>query len=387
MKKRSIILISAAAVFLLFLSIGTLIKTDVDFSPDENRYLTHRPAFSVKNVLDGTFESRSEEYLSDQIIGRKKWVEMKSLTEAALGVSDINGIYLCTGGRAVERITEADFDRKNYEKNLKQAAELRDICSEKDIPVQTMLVPTAAYVYADKLPDHALLFDEDEAFNKAAEILGDSLIDVRNSLIAGKSRGDVFFRTDHHWTGMGAFIGSREFAAAAGIQASDISAEDDDLETLSAEFKGTLYSKVLLDTLGTDIIETSALARKADMQVKIEGKTYDSLYFDEYLSKKDKYAVYFGGNFDEVNIRSGVYSGQMAEGGGGGGRLLIIKDSFANSMVPFLLDEFSEITMVDTRFYRGDISELAQEYDRVLILYGIKNFAQEKMVLTESLLK
>ena len=105
MKRRSLILISATAAFLLVLSIGTLIKPDVDFSPDENRYLTKKPAISVNNLLDGSFESTSEEYLSDQIIGRQKWVEMKSLTEAALGINDINGVYLCMGGRAVERIT------------------------------------------------------------------------------------------------------------------------------------------------------------------------------------------------------------------------------------------------------------------------------------------
>ena len=167
MKRRSLILISATAAFLLVLSIGTLIKPDVDFSPDENRYLTQKPAISVNNLLDGSFESTSEEYLSDQIIGRQKWVEMKSLTEAALGINDINGVYLCMGGRAVERITEADFDQKNYLKNLTQTAELADVCDEQGISVSTMLVPTAAYVYADSMPDNALTFDEDEAFRKA----------------------------------------------------------------------------------------------------------------------------------------------------------------------------------------------------------------------------
>ena len=94
MKKRSLILISAAAVFLVLLSIGTLLMPDVDFSPDENRYLTAKPEFSIRKLLDGSFEKQSEEYLSDQIAGRRKWVEVKSMTEAALGISDINGIYL-----------------------------------------------------------------------------------------------------------------------------------------------------------------------------------------------------------------------------------------------------------------------------------------------------
>ena len=67
--------------------------------------------------------------------------------------------------------------------------------------------------------------------------------------------------------------------------------------------------------------------------------------------------------------------------------LVLIKDSYANSMVPFLLDGFSEITLVDTRFYRGDISHFAEDYDRVLLVYSVNNFAKEKIVLTGSLLK
>ena len=155
------------------------------------------------------------------------------------------------------------------------------------------------------------------------------------------------------------------------------------MEVLSRNFKGTLYSKVLLKTLETDIIETSAAARAADLRVEIEGKEYGSLYFDEYLSQKDKYAVYFGGNYAQVDIETGPW----AQVGQEGEKLLIVKDSFANSMIPFLLDDFSKITMVDTRFYRGDISRLAEEYDRVLLVYSVNNFTKEKIVLTGSLLK
>ena len=383
MKRRSVILISAAAAFLLILSIGTFFKPDVEFSPDENRYLTQRPALRLTALLDGSFENTSEEYLSDQIIGRQRWVELKSFTEAALGINDINGVYLCVGGRAVERVTETDFDQKNYLKNLSQAAQLTDICEEQGISAYTMLVPTAAYVYADSLPDNALTFDEDEAFRQAKESLGESLVDIRNSLIAAKTGKAVFFKTDHHWTGFGAQIGASEFLKASGDNSRAEKVKNCGLETLSSEFRGTLYSKVLLKIIGTDIIETSADARNADIKVEIEGKEYNSLYFDEYLDKKDKYAVYFGGNCAEVNVRTGAAEdGQEAKE-----KLLIIKDSFANSMVPFLLDDFSEITMVDTRFYRGDISRLAQDYDRVLLVYSVNNFAKEKMVLTGSLLK
>ena len=381
MKKKSYILIYAAAAFIIFLSIGTLLIPDVVFSPDENRYLTEKPDFTVKRVLDGTFERKYEEYLSDQIIGRNRWVEAKSLTEAALGINDINGVYLCTGGRAVERITENDFDWSNYEKNLQRIEDFTEICTEQEINVHIMPVPTGAYVYREFLPDNAIMFDEGKAFSQAADAFGSNMIDIRNSLMAGKHEGDVFFKTDHHWTGRGARLAAAEFIGTTVNKAAAEKVRSCDTEIISSEFKGTLYSKVLLKTLGTDIIETSAYARKADMKVEIEGEEYDSLYFDENLNKKDKYAVYFGGNYGLVKIRATAGEKERKESE----KLLIVKDSFANSMVPFLLNDFPEITMVDTRFYRGDISRIVEEYDRVLFVYSVNNLSEEKIVLTGSL--
>ena len=146
---------------------------------------------------------------------------------------------------------------------------------------------------------------------------------------------------------------------------------------LSDDFYGTLYSKVLLTTLTKDSVETPGAALTAKYRVSLNGKTYDSLYFNEYLNKKDKYAVYFGGNYDKVDI----------EVEGAAGSLLILKDSFANSFVPYLLGHYSKITMIDSRYYRGSVEELARDYDEVLVLYGIDNFADEKLTLANALLK
>ena len=119
----------------------------------------------------------------------------------------------------------------------------------------------------------------------------------------------------------------------------------------------------------------------------VNGETYDSLYFNEYLHKKDKYAVYFGGNYDKVDIEIGETTGQAAQTASSKGSLLILKDSFANSFVPYLLGDYSRITMIDSRYYRGSVTELAEDYDEVLILYGIDNFAGEKLHLSKSLIK
>ena len=330
-------------------------------------------------MLSGRFEEQSEKYLSDQIIGRNLWVKTMAMTEAGLGVSDINGVYLCTGGRVVKRVTGTDFDKARYTQNLTRTQQLKETCEANGTEFKAMLVPTAAYVYQEALPDNAMRFDEDKAFEEARRVLGNSLIDLRETMSKAAEGGrDVFFRTDHHWTGYGAFLGYKGFLEASGASENgttyDMAYEDEKPVVLSDSFYGTLYSKVLLDTLRPDTVETPAAALAGECRVTFTGKTYDSLYFKEYLEKKDKYAVYFGGNYDKVDIETcrdtkcGVKD-----------KILIIKDSFANSFVPYLMDDYDKITMVDTRYYRGNIEELAADYDSVLLLYGIDNFAGEKL--------
>ena len=125
------------------------------------------------------------------------------------------------------------------------------------------------------------------------------------------------------------------------------------------------------------MIQIPADALDVEYTVMMDGEMHGSLFFREFLDKKDKYAVYFGGNYAKVDI--------SMENGKGQEDLLIIKDSFANAFVPYLLNDYGYITMVDTRFYREDISQLAKEYDRVLVLYGMANMGQQRMVLLSGL--
>ena len=153
-------------------------------------------------------------------------------------------------------------------------------------------------------------------------------------------------------------------------------------EELTDDFKGTLYSKVLLSELIRDSICVPVESLDTDVTVTIDGETYDSIYFMDRLENKDKYEVFFGGNYDRVDIRNNGTETRRKP------KLLIVKDSYANSFVPFILDDFSEITMVDPRYFRGSVKDLALdgEYDQVLILFNVTDFSEEKMTLNMSLL-
>lgn len=375
MKKNDIILIFCSASVLLLLSAGTILGPKPAFSENENRYLQKQPEISVSAIAKGHFEKQAEAYLSDHIAGRESWITASSRILSFSGVSDINGTYLCTDGRLVQRITESQFDRDRYRKNLQQIADFHSTCAEKEIPVTLMAVPTAASVYKDRLPAHAVRFDENNAFAEAKNMLPDGFLDIRTALSKYETR-DTFFRTDHHWSGYGAFCAFQAFAIHCGKNNKVCTFRP---KLLTEDFRGTLYSKVLLPESGTDLIEAPEENLDAPYTVTIGNKKYNTLFFPEYLSEKDKYAVYFGGNYAQVDIESKNSASKES--------LLILKDSFANSFVPYLLDHFSKITMIDTRYYQGDLSALAQRCDRVLLLYSITSLAEQKLHLTKTLLQ
>lgn len=401
MKKNDILLIFCSASVLLLLSVGTLLGPKTAFSENENRYLQKQPEFSVSAIAEGHFEKQTEAYLSDHIAGREAWITASSRILSLSGVSDINGTYLCTDGRLVQRITESQFDRDRYRNNLRQIADFHSTCAEKGIPVTLMAVPTAASVYQDRLPAHAVRFDESSAFAEAKNILPDSFLDIRTALSTYETR-DTFFRTDHHWSGYGAFLAAQNFKKSCKIHTSSENFEPD---ILTKKFLGTLHSKVLLDSTGTDTIETTKQSSLPAYTVTFNGKTYDSLYVPKHLKRKDKYAVYFGGNYAQTDIRlrhktdsntdstflsaakRQTDSSRNHSKGSQKENLLILKDSFANSFIPYILGDFEEITMLDTRYYQGNIAALAEKYDRVLLLYSITSLAEQKLHLTKTLLQ
>lgn len=378
MKKYNQIFITVSALLLAFLSLATFLSPDIRFSENENRFLAEKPVLSAQSVISGRFEKQAESYLSDHILCREGFVAAKSITESAFGIKDINGTYLCRDGRLVQRITDREFNRTKYENNLRQIKELRQTLKAKGIPLTLMPVPTAQYIYRSQLPSHALRFDEDRAFSSAQDALKGSLVDLRPVLEhhTQNESQKVFFSTDHHWTGYGAFLASRQYLSSLGY---DVSGRTFTPKTLSDDFKGTLYSKVLLPWMKSDVIECPSGTDKGNCTVTISGKKYNSLYDKSYLKKKDKYAVYFGGNFDVVDIKTGQPASK--------GKLLIVKDSFANSFVPHIIKDFSQITMVDPRYYRDNITKLAESYDRVLILYNMAGLAEENLHLNQALLQ
>ena len=354
MKKRTgLAPLIAIAVILLGLSVGSFFLTpDRAFSENENRYLQLTPKLSWDTVMSGDFMEDMEEYTSDQIVFRDLWTATRSLLQRAEGKEDISGTYLGAEGRYFAKVTEDSFNRAGLEKN---AGYIREFFAASGKSCRAMIVPSPAGVLRDMLPENAPYYDEAGAFERLDAALGGSLLDVRETLADVE---DPYYHTDHHWTTMGTQAAYRRWAEVTGH-----AVREDALVCATEAFRGTLYSKVLLpDSVYDSVYYAPEITAES---VVCDGKD-GTLYDGDALTRKDKYELFLGGNYGQCVITTGTENGK---------HLLLVKDSFANAFVPFLLGDYETVTMIDLRYFRGSMAELAAESDDILVLTEITNLA------------
>ena len=357
--KKELLPLIAIAVILLGLSIASFLLPDQAFSANENRYLQQKPRLTWQSLMSGDYTADAEDYTADQIVLRDVWMESKSLLQRASGKKDIGGTYLAEDGYYLARVTEDDFDRRQFVKNVELVSAFFGNNPDQDCRI--MLVPQPATVLTEKLPACAETFDRAACDRYLADVfMGDAILPY-GALREAAEREQVFYRTDHHWTSFGAEAVYELWAASTGHTLRSFT-----LTEVTDSFRGTMYSKVLLPDSACDSIYLDESITIDSMDC--DGTVYPSLYVDAALQQKDKYEVFMGGNYAKVTIDTGVKNDQ---------HLLLIKDSFANSFIPFLAGDYETITVLDLRYFRGSVQELAEQSTDILVLYEMTGFAAD----------
>ena len=147
-------------------------------------------------------------------------------------------------------------------------------------------------------------------------------------------------------------------------------------ETASTDFNGTLYSQSGIHWLTPDTIEFWVQDAGLSITSWRTGEPQSGTLYDRsYLEKKDKYSAFLGGNQPLCVIRN--------EAAAGKGKLLLIRDSYSDSLAPFLAQNFEEVHLIDTRYYRMSPAQYAAEngIDEICVLFSIPNFITEKSLV------
>lgn len=373
-KIHKIILVSAFFLFLLAVPILTFLNLpegDKPFSENENRYLADFPKITFENYLNKEAMSDFEDWFADRLFGRESWIKLKNGTERFFGKTEVNGIFTVD-----DRMMQVwkGYDEEFISKNLEAINAFAK--ANPDIPTYFMLAPTSQEIYAHTLPSVTPIGSQSELNAFCKDKLECNVIDVFPALM---SRSDeyIYYRTDHHWTSYGAYIAYTEAAKSLGFQAEPLSSFD--IEHASSSFRGTLYSKTLDDSITPDIIDYyhyngAKTGVKLTINDGVSLKEYDSLYFREYLDVKDKYSSFMGTNSPIMTVTS--------ENNPNGQSILIFKDSYAHSLIPFLVNHYSKITVLDMRYINAGYSTLVDmdNFDSVLILYNAITFSEDSNI-------
>ena len=359
------------AVFFIMLLTGMaagILQKDKTYSSTENRTLQQFPKLNVKRVLNGKFQKKYETYLADQFPERDSWVKLQSITERVFGKTESNGVYFGKKGYLLEKYTEEDIDNKLAGKNINILGKFVKEAS-KTADVKVMMVPSKTFVLKDYMPAFAETYDENIFYNKLEKKLPDNVIVDVYDILREHRDEDIFYRTDHHWTTHGAWYGYGAYIKACGTGPGNAEAKKD-LKTVSKSFLGTSYSKVNMYSR-EDEINIYEPVNEMTVVYNLGEKTENTFYQTGFLKKKDKYSVFFGGNQALLEISGGTKNKKT---------LFIVKDSFANCIIPFLAEDYEKVVVADMRHLNAGMTMLLRKYNPtdVLVLYNTIQFMQDK---------
>ena len=368
---KNVLPILMFVVILFGLTMRSLTIEEKTYSSTEKRELQTKPKIRKKTIQNGKFQKKYEAYLSDQFPGRDAWVQLQTDVSRVLGKTESNGVYFGKDHYLLEHYTNEDFEAERMQMNLEALADFARRAKER-AEVKIMMVPTKTWVLQEKLPAFAPTFDEEIFYNELDRQFG---ADARQMLIPVKEElqknctQEVYYRTDHHWTTLGAWYGYDAYVRAVSDDP-DRAIKKKDFEPVCSDFYGTTYAKVNLAEQGDEIY---VYEPKAELQIvyNMGEKTTNSLYEMEHLDSGDQYRVFTGGNQAVLEISGGAKNGKT---------LLAIKDSFANCMLPFLVEDFEKVVVVDLRQLNvgcDALMDLFQPTD-VLVLYNDVQFAKDR---------
>ena len=372
-KKYALFLTVLFCGFLGVMVTANALTPDREFSQVENRPLAQRPALSLQSLVSGDFMSDYETNVTDRFPGGDGWTAAKAYAEKLVGKQENNGVYFCADSTLISRFDAPD--EKRVANNAKYVAQFAE---KAGVPVTFGLIPTQAYVWADKLPQGAPNYDQRTVYADVAGALPDTitLVDSLWTALPDHKDEGIFYRTDHHWTSLGAYYGYTAVMEALGLGDEVLPLSTYQKTTVSDEFYGTVFSSSGVRWVEPDEMDVYV----PEEGITVTSRTYDAsgkiteeprqLYDESFLAKKDKYSMFLGGQ---------QALGVVETGNTDKPRLLIIRDSYSDSLVPFLTPHFSEIHLIDPRYYKLSTSQYIADngIDQALVLYSVPNFVTD----------
>ena len=358
------------AILILGLAVVTVVLPDQNYSSAEKRSLAQFPSLDLSSVTDGSFMNGIEDWEADQFPLRSELMQVKSQINLLFGSIRSQNVYRCSDGSLMEAFTMPSDDVLS-----KQSKAILDFAERyPETSFYFCLAPNAISVETEKLPKAVLTDDQNiyiDYMEDAFSSVG-TFVDVRNVFSSNKGKMDLYYHTDHHWTTDAAYLAWQELY---------------DAMELTSSLSYT--SGVVCNTFSGSLVSASGFMASCYDSIKIYipeedpvyTVTYDnaqkmtaSVYSLEHAQGNDPYELFFGGNHPKITIRTAADTER---------KLLILKDSYANCLIPFLIPDFAQITIIDARYYYDDLDMemLSTGYTDVLFLYNVNTLSEDNCLV------
>ena len=356
-----------------------LLSPDRTFSERENRSLRTLPIFTLSKLTSGVYAVEMNDYFADQFPFRDFWVGEKGGAELLLGKGENNGVLLGSNGQLARRLfdarlasgetrTDTDvFDPSHLRasmEGIRRAGEAIDVPFSVLFTGRTIDVASSSFSYPTDFSD--LLYQGVLDFSAGDVDVIDTISFFKECHQNGES---VYYKTDHHWTTRGAYYAYCEVMRSFGMENEILPQSYFTPTVVSKSFYGSAWSRAGMSFVLPDEMELWLAEDEGDYEIVADGKVLDGFYQYDHLTKKDQYSVFLDGVHDVVTVKRRDSAARPT--------LLLLKDSFANSLAPFLARHF-DLVLLNLSSSRNDYTELScfvklYGADRALLVYTLEN--------------
>jgi len=324
---------------------------------------------NIKNLISGQLAENAEKYVNDKFTFRKSFLIFKSKLEYITGKREYNGVYVCDNNYLIEKPKEYDVELVDANINA-----IKNLYGMGGFNVTVSVVPSAYEVLNDYLPDN--VYDDSvlKLNTKLKESFsGTGIVYIDSTKLLKRYKDDyLYYRTDNHLTSNGSYVVYHDLADTLGFTA--LTGEDFKISDVSRSFKGSTYSKALKD-VPADVLTVYRPLETPRFKVKfpLENIEVDSMYFPAHLEKEDKYAYFLDGNHALTVINSPNKNGKS---------IAIFKDSFANSIIPFLAYHYETVHIIDLSLFKESVVKYLDDcgISNILYLYGADGFMSDDSI-------
>ena len=347
-KKKKIIGMVAGVTAVVAIAAGViLVKNIVSSSKNDSK----QEVESQQSAQDAEGTTGTEQAGTETEVKEEAAVEYDKI-ESKEKIKVVNGVAV-VGNSAYELFTYRESSAKAYAKAVNALAKDLDGKAE----VYDMVIPLSSGItFPDNLVDK---IDSTNQRNAMLSIMGMmnsqvKSVDIYDALMKHRKEY-IYFRTDHHWTALGAYYAYTALCEEMGIEPEKL----EEYETREFEgFVGSFYNDTKNESLKKhpDVITAYLPKSEAKMHVTpAKGQDYDwdIIYDVSSYGASLKYSTFIASDNPFTEITNQTLTDESA--------CIVVKESFGNAFVPFLVDHYQHVYVVDYRYWQGNLAKLAEE--------------------------